>query len=284
MQHYKRWALASGAGLAIVLGLGGQADAGFIFAQDGTGDVKKIDTSDGSTPGSGNGLGNVPGSFSPNALGFNGSFYRTSSESGSTNLFRGDTDLGTIAGVGDVFGGDVVGNTYYGIDNDNGNFFSISNVDGLSSGGSVSTNLERSSTGATSLGDIAIKDGTVFASSEDGGLQTFSLDGSGSVTEIQDNSSKIQKFAGLAFAGSTLFGVTGGDTPDTDSDLWQVGTWSGSTFSVSLSDTGNDLNFEAFDAAAVPLPAAAWLFLSGVAGVFGYTRYGRRKTPEAATA
>lgn len=282
MTHLRKWVLTSAAGVALTFGLGGQADAGFIFAQDGTGDVKKINTIDGSTV-SDNGLGNVNGQFSPNALGFNGEFYRTSSDNGSTNLFRNDTDLGTISDVGDVFGGDVVGDTYYGIDNTTGDFFSISNVDTLSSGSSVTSKVERSSTGATSLGDLAIKDGTVFVSSSGGGFQTFNLNGTGSVSEIfDDNGARIEKFAGLAFAGSTLFGVTGGS--GTGSKLVNVGTWTGTSFDVSLTEIKADIGFEGFDAAQVPLPAAAWLFLSGVAGVFGYTRYGRRKGAAAAAA
>ncbi len=263
--------------VGLACGAASSAHAGFIYGQDGDGRIGLIDTTDGSVTevlDPANASFDDVGEGSTNGLGFQqstGDFYR-SGGADNTSLYRNNTPL---VEVGTVFGGAVDGSTYYGVEEGDGTYFTVD----LSSGNPTETNRTKvtdlAGVAGNPLGDVVVSGDELWVSYE-GGFGIYNLaDGS-----LISSLTASRRYAGLAFVGSQLFGVAG--APNDDSTLYALG-FAGTSVSEGDGTTVAD-GWNIYDAATVPLPAAAWLFLSGLAGVFGYARFGRRGNASAAPA
>ncbi|MFP4269677.1 MAG: VPLPA-CTERM sorting domain-containing protein [Alphaproteobacteria bacterium] len=255
---------------------GSLAQAGFIFGQGADGDVYRIDTSNASTtrykdlsdfdtdPNEANN--------SPNALGYNGDFFRTDfpESDGENTLYRNDTPLKSFdTGARTRFSvaaGDVTGSTYHLIDGDGG-YRTVSNINGDPGDQDLSPRTDLGI--ADPFGDLAIRGNKMFVSYQDM-FSVFDLDDleSGATQTFE-----LQRFAGLAFAGDELFGVTGGF--DETSDLYKIDL--GEQSASKVASTGVALT----DAATVPLPAAAWLMIGGLGAIGAFARKARKAAPTA---
>jgi hypothetical protein len=261
--------------MAVVLAgagmLPGAAGAATILGQsnrDGTYEVFGIDTGSGAATsyftgplGSGNNDG-----FSPNALGRGSVLYAVNDydASGHTLLVNG-ANTGFVLN-GTVAAGMAVGTSYYYVTN-TGDLYEVKDAALASRSQSRVADLY---SGTYSFGDIAYDGNRVYASygsgNENGGTNffaTFGLDGSGFI-----RTATTLRYAGLAFAGGSLWGTLfAGNT------LHQVSTASGaSLLSKAITGLGG---LGITDAATVPLPGAALLFGSALAGLAWVRRRGR---------
>ena len=260
--------LLAGAGLLPVT-----ADAAAILGQsnrDGTYEVFSIDTGTGAAtssftqnPTAGNNDG-----FSPNALGSGSVLYAVNDydASGHTLLVNG-ANTGFVLN-GTVAAGMAVGTSYYYVTN-TGDLYEVKDAALASRSQSKVKDLFAGST-SYSFGDIAYDGSKVYASygngNESGGTNffaTFNLDGSG-FSSIP----ATLRYAGLAFAGGSLWG-----TLFAAGTLHQVNTASGaSLLSKTITGLGG---LGITDAATVPIPGAALLFGSALAGLAWVRRRGR---------
>ncbi len=215
----------------------------------------------------------VPGSdaFSPNGLGYNGNVFNTSFVNSASNLtlYRNGVALvqplattsqpsGTAVGIA---AGDVSGNTYYYIDTDF-DLYSVSNINGATHS---NVKIMDEMTGATGLfGDLAISGGSMVVSYGTNSLQQFDLNGN----LLNTITNETRRYLGLAFDGGVLYGVV--DTGSTN-DLYRLVITGTSVVSylVGTIKLNGSSDLTLTDAASVPLPAAAWLLLSGLVG-FGF--------------
>ncbi len=279
MVRIQHLSMASGLAIALVTGAAGTAHAAFIAGQDDNGDVFRIDVTDGSidpTPILTNTNVTTDGS-APNALGFDattGDFYRTNlGQNGDPELFRNNTGFVDLDTVGNEFAGGAVDGVYYGV-SQGGNYFEVDLTTGT-----ISEPFELG-TFVSLLGDLVVRGNSMFVSAAQGFFEFDLTDGSVLSSNEADT---LPKYAGLAFSGGTLFGIeTDSNAVNATQDtLYEVSLASG-TFGEGTTIAALDSSFAFNDAAAVPLPAAAWLFLSGLAGVFGWAR--RSKSAGAAAA
>jgi len=271
MPRIHRLGRASALAVALTTGTAGIAHAAYIAGQDDNGDVFAINVDTGavgSTPLlSNSGVGTS--GFSPNALAWDpgsGDFFRSDFDGGSgdATLFRNNTSFTTLGGVGagSQFAGGAIDGVYYGI-SQSGVFFDVD----LGTGDVTTQNLPGAS--VSDLGDLAVRGDSMFVSAKEGFFE-FNVN----TGVLLDSGDPTAKYAGLAFSGDRLFGIetdsnAGGGAADT---LYEVSLASGASFGegTSIAKLGDSFAFN--DAAAVPLPAAAWLFLGGLAGVVGWAR------------
>lgn len=215
----------------------------------------------------------VPGStdgYSPNALGYNGNAYYTTFGASPVTLYRNGASVTTLATTGGgVAAGDVSGNTYYYIDTDF-DLYRVTNVNGAP-GSHLNELVKNEMTNVNgTFGDLAISGASMFVSHSSSSLQQFDLGGN----LLNTFNGAARRYLGLAFDGGSLYGVA---LDGVVNRLYRL-VISGNTITPQL--VGNiSLNgstaLTLTDAAAVPLPAAAWLLLSGLAGL-GFVA--RRKT------
>jgi hypothetical protein len=259
-----------------------------ILGQDYLGDVLSINTGNATASlfldlDDVTGTGVEPNN-SPNALGYNGDAFRTPfvSGSGSVNvdLFRNNDSILTLSSEPQysVAAADVLGDNYYFIDRNGG----YSRVTGINGGTPTRTDITTLATGGNTLGDLAITPDGAFMMVSYGanGLAMFNL-ASGALQASY--SGAVRRYAGLAYDGSSLFGIVGGNPggtgSPTPSELWRLDISGNLVTPVKIGDikwNGQDvfLTDAAPAPAPVPLPAAAWLLLSGLAGLglFGRKR------------
>jgi hypothetical protein len=192
--------------------------------------------------------------LSPNALGYNGSAFRTNwleGGAGNTLLYRNDTlILTTPSPQFSVAAGDVVGDTYYYVDRQ----FMFSKVTGINGGSATNVDILDldGGGGGFTMGDLTISStGTMYLSYGNSNLTSYDLSGNNPV----NFSGAARRYAGLAFDGNTLYGVTGGD--GTASDLYRLAI-SGTTVTPVLVGQiqYNGGTVALTDAAPVPVPAA----------------------------
>ena len=214
----------------------------------------------------------VPGSdaFSPNGLGYNGNVFNTSYVNSASNLtlYRNGVALvQPLATTGQpastavgVAAGDVSGSTYYYIDTDF-DLYSVSNINGVS-GSQVNVKIKDEMTGVMGLfGDLAISGGSMFVSHGTNSPQQFDLSGN----LLNTITNETRRYVGLAFDGGVLYGVADIGTSSQLFRLLISGTTVVSQLVGTITLNGNS-NLTLTDAASVPLLAAAWLLLSGLAG------------------
>jgi hypothetical protein len=174
-------------------------------------------------------------------------------------------DIGELLG-GRVASGLALGGNYYFVTNE-GDFKVIENA-GSGSGGVRTIKSGLISDGAE-FGDIVWDGRMVIASygpgsTSAGVLATFDLDGE----NFSSSSTGQAKYAGLAFSGGTLYGVRG---EGSGSRLFSI------DLGIGLGIAGAFVSAFITDLATVPLPAAAWLLLSGILGLVGLKRFKRRE-------
>jgi hypothetical protein len=260
--------------------LAGTANAGYISMLGEDGQVWKLDTSSRQATKSVK-FTDPPGSneqqYNPNALGVSGGsyFYTTYNVPGADTLFRGGTSLYSIAGLGDwnIANGDAFGSNFHFVDRYTGNFYTISNIFG---GPGTQTMTSAYVGGSNTMGDIAINGQKAYLS-YDNALAAFNTN------DPYNFTSKSQiRFVGLGFDGDSLYGVR--RAGDNNFDLYSIDT--GTLAATLLGDiTGLDTTggavagkYEITDAArVVPIPAAAWLFGSGIAGLAALKRKLRKQ-------
>lgn len=216
--------------------------------------------------------GDVPGAtdgFSPNALGYNGNAYYTTFGASPVTLYRDGVAVATLATTGGgVAAGDVTGNTYYYIDPDF-DLYRVSNISGAP-GSHLNELVKNEMTNvAGTFGDMAISGGSMFVSHSDSSLQQFDLDGN----LLNTFTGAARRYLGLAFEGGTLYGVALVGSVNQLFRLMISGTTITPQFVGNISLNGST-NLTLTDAAAVPLPAAAWLLMSGL---IGFVALGRRR-------
>ena len=261
---------AAAAAVALA-GMSGTAHAAF-FGQAGNGDIYSIDQSSGvATQVSGpEGIS----SSSTNALGVDGSdFFRTQGDGGN-DLFKNNTSF--LTGVGTSFGATVFGGTYYAVDDSNNRLFSV-DLSSSSPSKNFATNDEFKD---GSLGDIVYDGKDLLVSQEGVGIVKVTTDGTVLDTFTNSDTSGSNpdaRFPGLAFVGSELYGL---NTDLTSFVQITLGSGSFSTGSP-ITITGAPDGVEFFDAATVPLPAAAWLMIGGLGAVGAYARRARKAAPTA---
>ena len=271
MPRIHRLGRASVLAVALTTGTAGIAHAAYIAGQDDNGDVFAIDVDTGavgSTPLLSNSGVDTSG-FSPNALAWDpgsGDFFRSDFDgaSGDATLFRNNTSFTTLGGVGagSQFAGGAIDGVYYGI-SQSGVFFDVDLGTGdVTTGPALGSSV-------SDLGDLAVRGDSMFVSAKEGFFE-FNVN----TGVLLDSGDPTAKYAGLAFSGDRLFGIetdsnAGGGAADT---LYEVSLASGASFGVGTEIADLNGSFAFNDAAAVPLPAAAWLFLGGLAGVVGWAR------------
>jgi hypothetical protein len=260
--------------LAAVM-LAGTAHAGYISMLGEDGQVWNLDTSSRLAskavkfpdPG-----GSAEEQYSPNALGVSGGsyFYTNYNVSGADTLYRDGTPLYTIRGLGDwnIANGDAFGSYFHFVDRYTGNFYTISNIFGDPGTQSMTSAYVG---GSNTMGDIAINGQKAYLS-YDNALATFNTNDPYNFTSVSEI-----RFVGLGFDGDSLYGVR--RAGDNNFDLYSINT---DTLAATLLGdiTGLDTaggavagKYEITDAArAVPIPAAAWLFGSGLVGLAALKR------------
>ena len=114
------------------------------------------------------------------------------------------------------------------------------------------------------FGDLAISGGSMVVSYGTNSLQQFDLNGN----LLNTITNETRRYLGLAFDGGVLYGVV--DTGSTN-DLYRLVITGTSVVSylVGTIKLNGSSDLTLTDAASVPLPAAAWLLLSGLVG-FGF--------------
>lgn len=259
--------ISGAAALVVAASLAGDARASFIFGIQADGSVYRIATTSGDIPITERvtlwSAATTPAAR--NALGRDGSDLY--SWSGDTGLYLGNERQGTFTNR-TVWGADVYRGVYYGIDTNN-DFFRVD----LSE--NELTNIVRLGNPPVTgnLGDIAIRNGIAHVSVNPANMFTMDLDGT-----VLQTFTAPQRYAGLAWAGGTLFGVTGSAEDNFTSTLYALSFGNGA---VGETFIANLTGFNFFDATSfVPLPAAAWLLLTALAGFFGYQRVAGRAAGE----
>ena len=271
------------AALAAAVGFAAPAHAGFILVQDRAGPVYKVDTV-GTNDSIFRSLADVPSTQpanSPNALGTNlndSGLYRTQfpDVGDAAEFYRDDDLLGTLPVLGNgIAAGDVLDDTYYYIDRSS-RLRSVDNISALDGTNTPVADLIRDLGDLETLGDLAVAGGPgqIFISHNDAAFSVVDTDGTKLTTVTASN-----RYAGLAFAGGDLFGVTGGN--NSVSDLYAL-SFTGTALTETFVRTLDGIR--GTDASVVPLPAAAWMFLGGIGAAGAYNRYLRRKKDAAENA
>lgn len=262
-----------------------------ILGQDKDGDVLLINTTNAQASvfldlaDVGAGLGGTEPNNSPNALGYNGSAFRTNFSNTSpatVQLFRNDTSILTLSTepTFSVAAADVKGNSYYFVDRQ----FGFSRVDGIDGGSPTLTNVidfDGSGGGAT-IGDIAIApDGLSFYfSNGTNTLRQYNLNSGALITSF---SGAVTRYAGLAFDGGALYGVIGGNPTGTGtatlSQLYRLDFTGPSAVTPAFigNVTLNGNNVFLTDAAPVPEPSTYALLGVGFALVGMSLRRSRKR-------
>jgi hypothetical protein len=270
-----------------------------ILGQDKDGDVLIINTSNATATlfmdlaDVGATLGGTEPNNSPNALGYNGSAFRTNFSNTSpatVDLFRNDTKLLTLStGAGtippgeptfSVAAGDVRGDTYYFIDRGWG----YSKVTGINGAPGTQTKTDiadfDAGGGGATTGDMAITpDGlSFFFSTGTSTLNKYRL--SDGLLETSFTGA-VTRYAGLTFDGGVLYGVIGGNPAGTGaallSQLYRLDITGATTITrTKIGDiTMNGSNVFLTDAAPIPEPGTYAMLLAGL-GVVGLVARRRR--------
>lgn len=207
---------------------------------------------------------------SPNGLGYNlfnkNTAFRTDYNAGNVQnyLYRNNDQLVEIPGASQsVASGDVQKDVFYYLDR-SGTFYSVDNIFGAA-GAQTVTNLGAVPSADQTYGDIAIRGDSAFISTGNT-FASFSL--ANPTAGFTASTTPTMLFAGLAFDGSSLYGFTAKGS-DLTNQLYSISLAAGSFGTASFIGEIVLAGVLLTDAAPtpVPLPAAAWLLIAGMAGL-----------------
>jgi len=240
------------AALALVLSAG--ANAAFITIGTSTGGIYNVDTSNGAATlvATGTAMTDLARDSSGGLWGV--TFGNLYSIDISTNTF---TNVGSL-GVSDMNALTFNGSVLYGAGYGNGNLYTINTSTGsatsLGSGSYVSAgDLAFDATGSLYLAADTSPNDTLVEVNPTNGSSTL-VGGIG-----------INNSYGLAFVDSVMYGVSSAG------GLYTINTTTGAATSIGPI-TGITGAIYGATVSAVPVPAAVWLFASGLVGLIGFSR------------
>jgi hypothetical protein len=259
MKLRKRLGGILSAALAAVL-LSGPADSA-ILGLNSNGGVYTIDVTNATATLFTN-VGALSGNFQPNSIARAGSdLYFTDFGSAPSNFYKNSTGNVVTSDLpgGNIASGDIAGGRYY--------YMTQSTLRSVDLNGAGATEQSISGLGTNpNYGDIAIRNGVVYASHSENRFSTFSLGGPFNATNV----AAIRMYAGLAFSGDQLFGLTA------TGSLYSLTLGGVGTLIGNVTVGGTALTNWTDSTSVIPLPPAA-LLLFGALGGLGFVARRRRK-------
>jgi Repeat of unknown function (DUF6923) len=242
--------------VAVALTLSTGVNAAYITISTSTGGIYDVDTTTGAASfvASGVVLTDIAMDASGNLWGVD--FDDLYSIDVNTNTF---TKVGSLAAYGmNALTFNNSGTTLYGANFTNNNFYSIDTTSGSA------TSLGAG--GYASAGDLAFNSaGDLFFAADTGSNDTLASVNTGTWSSSAIGLTGINDAYGLAFVDGVMYGVSAAK------GMYTINTSTGvATHIVNITGITGDVYGATIS--AVPVPAAVWLFASGLLGLLGFSR------------